>query len=396
MSGFYRFKSVSSTTDYHFLSIYFIIVSYMFKIFIKLIFLSAIVLLISILWNLQGFVALYTPWNCSSPLHSDSPRILIVWKMGTGEREFLNRLKITAEKDGVELCVYQQRGTWYEKYVRSIIMNRIISVFQPNFALHFDGASIPTSGVPSYLLIFNGFDQFFDPQNDRADVKNFQGFFYCAKDHSPLKKYLEDAGLPFKGMRIYPTCQNELFSSPINLKNDPSLFYCGHGWDARRTSNFIQNVMLNLESHGLLSVYGRAKVWTYLKSAYKGFLPSDGRTFLHAMHDKGITLILHSSEHIENAAPSGRIFEAAAANTLIISDRHPFVQEYFGDNVLYLDETDDPIALSQQILDYIQWAKNNPELAEDLANACHNIFLENFTLEKQLETMIKFTNQTCN
>jgi hypothetical protein len=340
--------------------------------------------------NVPGFLIMLDTFLCEPPTNPNAPKVLITWCWGMGEQEFLQRLKVTAEKKGIELRVYEERVTSYEKYFRSFLVNRLVKKFQPDFALHFDSAPIASASVPSYLLIYNDFAPFMNPNNPKINLGSFQGFFYCAEDPTPLKQYIEQLGFTFYGLPVYPTCQDQQFTHPTNFSFDSTLFYCGFGWDARRKTDFHKTVILELEKQGYLSVYGKQQAWTYLSTAFKGFLPSDGQTFLQTMHNHGITLIFHSAEHIKNGAPSGRIFEAAAANTLIIADRNPFVEKFFGDHVLYLEETDDPIALYNQINSHVQWAKTHPDEAKKLADASHEIFLNNFTLEQQWDKIIEF------
>jgi spore maturation protein CgeB len=91
---------------------------------------------------------------------------------------------------------------------------------------------------------------------------------------------------------------------------------------------------------------------------------------------------MHRDTHLKAGAPSGRIFEAAAAAAVIISDKHPFVEKEFKNSVLYVDQTRDD--LFEQIDTHMRWIKENPEAAKTKALQAHKIFLEKFTLEEQL------------
>ena len=102
------------------------------------------------------------------------------------------------------------------------------------------------------------------------------------------------------------------------------------------------------------------------------------------MQECGIVLVLHSDKHLKGNAPTGRIFEAAAAGCVVISDRHPFVIQEFGDAVLYIDQEGAPEAICQQIQDHLTWIRSHPEKALEMASRCHRIFVSRFTLEKQL------------
>lgn len=106
-----------------------------------------------------------------------------------------------------------------------------------------------------------------------------------------------------------------------------------------------------------------------------------------------MSLLLHSQQHLEGGAPTGRIFEAAAANTVIISDKHPFIMQQFGDNVLYIDMEQTGEEIFAEIDSHIQWVKDNPEKSKEMANNCHQILLEKFTLEAQLQKLIDLNDE---
>jgi len=102
------------------------------------------------------------------------------------------------------------------------------------------------------------------------------------------------------------------------------------------------------------------------------------------MQECGIVLILHSETHLKGNAPTGRIFEAAAASCVVISDRHPFVIQEFGDSVLYIDQDESAEEMARQIESHLGWIQSHPAAAQEMAEKCHRIFEERFTLEQQL------------
>jgi glycosyltransferase involved in cell wall biosynthesis len=66
---------------------------------------------------------------------------------------------------------------------------------------------------------------------------------------------------------------------------------------------------------------------------------------------------------------------------VIISDKHPFAEKYFGDSVLYIDTTKSADEIFQAIDAHMQWILAHPEEAKELARRSHQIFCEQFTLE---------------
>jgi spore maturation protein CgeB len=106
------------------------------------------------------------------------------------------------------------------------------------------------------------------------------------------------------------------------------------------------------------------------------------------MNNTGVTLILHDADHFLGRTPTARIFEAAAASTIIITDRNPFIEKNFRDAVLYIDQEKSAEELFQQIDSHMKWIKDNPEKALLLAKKAHEIFIQKYTLEAQLEKLV--------
>jgi phosphoglycerol transferase len=108
------------------------------------------------------------------------------------------------------------------------------------------------------------------------------------------------------------------------------------------------------------------------------------------MKKAGVALVLHSGSHLRSHTITSRIFEAAAASCVIICDEHKFVKDNFGDSVLYIDVTKSPEEIFKQIDTHMQWILANPEKAIELARRSHKIFVDNFTLEKEVDKIKKF------
>jgi glycosyltransferase involved in cell wall biosynthesis len=186
-------------------------------------------------------------------------------------------------------------------------------------------------------------------------------------------------------MRWFFTCPRTSFI-PLHPKR---IFYCGSNWDRTRKGEAYKRLFAKLDETGDLSIYGPPKAWKHTPRSYRGFLPFDGRSTIKAMQECGIVLILHSETHLKGNAPTGRIFEAAASGCVIISDRHPFVMQEFGDSALYIDQEGSPEAIFQEIEDRLAWIRSNPKEAVEMAARCHEIFEERFTLEEQLLNLKK-------
>lgn len=171
------------------------------------------------------------------------------------------------------------------------------------------------------------------------------------------------------------------------------LMYCGIAWSAQQkdVQGRFQILWNKLDQLDYFVVYGHAPTWKHMKH-YKGCIPMDGTSFVDTIHKHGMMLVMHSEHHLASGAPSGRIFEAAAAAAIIICDQHPFVKREFGDTVFYIDETKDTVF--EQIEAHVTWIRANPEKAMNMARKAHTIFMEKFTLEQQLLALYDKVQQT--
>lgn len=159
------------------------------------------------------------------------------------------------------------------------------------------------------------------------------------------------------------------------------LMYCGARWsNVRSISEKYLSLWRKLDETDYFAVYG-GDSWKSYKS-FRGYVPADGKSFVREINKNGICLVMHSEIHLQEGIPSGRIFEAAAAAAVIISDKHPFVMREFKDSVLYVDETRED--LFEQIDAHMKWIRANPEKAKEKARLSHAIFLQKFTQEQQL------------
>ncbi len=115
-----------------------------------------------------------------------------------------------------------------------------------------------------------------------------------------------------------------------------------------------------------------------------GPIPFDGSSVIDVLQQYGIVLILHSDIHNAEGIPSSRIFEAAAASTVIISDKNPFVEKHFKDSVFYIDTSLSMEEICCQILEHLENIYTNPKKAQMMAKIAHQIFSNNFEMSNQL------------
>ncbi len=138
-----------------------------------------------------------------------------------------------------------------------------------------------------------------------------------------------------------------------------------------------------------MKVYGHYNSSSYLApNIYGGYIPP-GIEQINAIRNNGIYLLTHSDVHFKGGEPNMRGFEASAANVVVISDKHPFIVKNFGDSFLYFDHDKDADTMYKQVKSHVDWIKNNPEEARIKAAKAHQIFLDKFTIEKDLVRIAK-------
>lgn len=164
------------------------------------------------------------------------------------------------------------------------------------------------------------------------------------------------------------------------LRPDSRLFYVGSNWDGQR----YPALLTRLAEAGALALHGTAERWSHLAAAWQGPLPFDGQAVIEAAHRQGMGLCLHLPQHRAEAVPNMRVFELAAAGALIIADRHPFIEHWFGDRVLYVDTDGGEAAAADSILAQLDWVRSHPAQARAMAAEAQDIFNRHLCLEALL------------
>jgi Glycosyl transferase family 2/Glycosyl transferases group 1 len=261
-----------------------------------------------------------------------------------------------------------------------------INRFEPDFvlALHFRTPKLtrfPTYGSmvtpPSFFVHTNESNRFIN------NIMSYDGFL-CSSEC--IRRWLEDIlYLTRKTYFInswYTTSHTVPYCPPQH--GAPRLLYAGTNWDGPR----FGELFARLDEEPYVDIYGPQTAWSHIRRSYRGALPFDGVSILNALNVAGVGLCLHRKEHCDAATPSSRIFEIAASGAVAICQEHPFIRDAFQDSVLYLERTDDPVRLTQQISQYMQWIKQNPEAALKLSRRAYDIFSQNYTLEKLLSDLL--------
>jgi hypothetical protein len=326
----------------------------------------------------------------------DKYKIVFVTSAG-GEENQAQYFKYSAEKIGWEAQVYF-------KYAKQF-SNDIIK-FDPDFILF---SLFASRDFGNRLIAHHSKKYFIDLSLIESHMKTWGHISKSDIEGNTVSRSLESYLSPFDGMLDYAGDINifkNIFSkinktfegidclpSAPALINEPAepeyLTWCGMGWDKFRSSGKFKDFITRLSKSVAMKVYGPTDYLNFLPAeSYDGFTPP-GIPHIEAIRKNGIYLLTHTDLHIEYGFPTGRIFEALAANVIIISDKNPFVINNFGDNILYYDQYASNDVMCQQVKDHYDWIKSNPEKAKAMAGRAHQIFLDRFTTEKILPRIAK-------
>lgn len=320
-------------------------------------------------------------------------KVVILTKKG-GEYSYAEYFKYSAERMGWKVNIYLDNITGYEHEILAFDPDFILFSEQTRYPNHIKIEShrskkYLTSFIPYSLKMKQSNKSIINPY---TPIKYFLSSIISA--HAVLspnnevgifKQIFTKFNKTFNGLGLLCTAP-KLENKPAEPKN---LMWIGMGWDKFRSSRNYKKFITLLNDNVPMKVYGSYRVFSYLKPhIYDGHI-APGIDNIEAIRKNGIYLLTHSDFHIKASNPSVRLFEATAANAIIISDMNPFTIKNFGDNILYFDQTADAETMYKQVKAHIDWIKENPEEAKSMANRAHKIFLENFTLEKDLIRIAK-------
>ena len=164
--------------------------------------------------------------------------------------------------------------------------------------------------------------------------------------------------------------------------------YAGLHWDGDRHASIFRDLSRCVP----MNIYGPSHKWRHVGSCYRGALPFDGRSVIEAIRTSGIALCLHKPEHRAYNCPSMRLFEAAAAGALIISDEFTFPRYWFRDTILYVDAELPASLVVDQIKAHVEWACKNPEAANRKARLSNEVFRRSLSLDRMLERLPEFVD----
>lgn len=319
-------------------------------------------------------------------LAKPSFRILITHKGGMGEQEMAERIRLAGKSLNLECANFPLHQHSIFKRLFPNYRERFATLFHPDLVISLQGDKIYYPHAKHYIALTHGSNYYFTSNSilPAHHLIDFDGYLICFPDQEKLFTYCNFVEKECHHITWYTTCGKTDFIPPPHFK----LFYCGFNMANTTFGAKYKQLFSRLNKTHYFNVYGQKNEWRHTPNCYRGFIKCDGTSLLQTMHNSGVTLVLHAPDHFLGQTPTGRIFEACAASTVIICDRHPFIEKHFGDSVLYIDQEKSSEELFQQIDTHMRWIQSHPSEAILLAKKSHEIFLKKFTLEVQLENLI--------
>ena len=324
----------------------------------------------------SNFIPLYLYFflsiaSCFGNDHRSDKRVgIITSKYLKGDLEVAYRIKIAGERLGWNVIVDENEG----EGLRNTTLDFSI------ITTHLANPRFLSRNHPNYFIIYCQKD-FCKMNGDlKNEYRDYDGYLLTI-DKTDFSNFISrKSNLIAPSIPFYPTA----YATPYETVSPLNLTYIVPTWGNRISTPTFQILNKLLSQDGFTKFYGDRELGHLYGEQYIGPLPFNGRSIIDTLQKNGIALVIHSDKHIREKIPSGRIFEAAAASAIIISDQNPFVQTYFGDSIFYINTSLPGQAIFSQIKRHMQTILENPEKALEMAKRAHGIFLDQFTMEPQL------------
>lgn len=324
----------------------------------------------------------------------DKYKVVIITHYG-GEYVYAEYFKYAAEKIGWEVQIYYKQALGHEREILS---------FDPDFIIM---TQLTNSDYDNKLIAHRS-KKYLLNLSSLQRSRDYNGKLWSDNPYTQEVGYLDPLIAMAHGTLTFPK-EVEIYSAKFKMLNKDfngigllpkvpnvkdehfefqpkNLVWSGAGWDQFRSSDTYKKFISLLSENVPMKVYGPLSNKAFHDLAphvYDGYI-EPGIENIKAIQKNGVYLITHSNFHFFGKDPSMRVFEAVAANAIVISDRHPFVVEHFGDSFLYFDYNADAYIMYKQVKKHFDWIQKNPAEAKAMADRAHKIFLEKFTLEKDL------------
>lgn len=304
------------------------------------------------------------------------------------EYEIVERWKMTCQRMNINFLLINNNGTiWQTPFHTNNIPPEF---FYCIISSHWE--SPKTTNVVTYGLMWNPIAFLQDP-SIRERIQTVDKFIPCS---SPVLDDFYRSTFPGKPFTTYPI--HHSLSSPILdlTLGEKKCFYVGINWEALNgNKGRFHDLFTELDKRDLVNIYGpeiflNQRVWRDYRN-YKGEIPFDGESVIHMIHRCGIGLVLSSKGHVDSAIVSSRLFECLAAGVAIISNKNPWVEREFGDDIFYVDTSpeQDMAVVAERIGEIVRHISENEDAVMEKVRRCREKFLSKFLLDHELKRFLE-------
>jgi hypothetical protein len=321
--------------------------------------------------------------------------IVKLWpKIKTAEDECIARIKIAAEKLGLECIEVHANGKSIDNPSATVSHENV------DFVLHLHYDTPKLYDAYSIVALWNPttFYHEWGYYRTSRNLTTHDDFISCssitADDH--VARMVRNTGThlpPY--FKLFHTLPEIVYPPSLG---DGKLFYVGINWEAiSGGKSRHQDVLKNLDTTGLLRIYGpeifqNTRVWAGYKSYVKE-IPFDGVSMIGEISKAGVALVLSSQAHKDSGLMSNRLFESIAAGALVICDENPWAQTHFGDSLLYIDGRSTAEEMTSKITKHLKWAQNNPDQAIAKIEKAQALFKEKYNLVRNITDLYEGLNE---
>lgn len=295
-----------------------------------------------------------------------------------GEREVGWRIKLAGESLGWTVFLDENRGCDLRKIKD---LDWVICLLPNN------NSFMPI--CPNYLTIFHPLHYLDEDRKLISKYERYEGYLFTIKNGESIGEFFKLRNKKLHATDFYPTVHPVPYQK-ILLN---TLMTMVPVWGNRIMDKKFKSFYQLLSETGVVSFYGHLTDSTIISKGYIGTIPFDGTSVIDVLQRHGIVLIIHSDLHNKEEIPSSRIFEAAAASTVIICDENAFVKEHFGDTVFYIDTMASAESMLAQVQSHLNFIDANPEVALEMAKKAHEIFDKKFLMTDQLLKLEELHNR---
>lgn len=312
------------------------------------------------------------------------------------EYECIERIKIAAKNIGAECVVVDNEGYFIgddDKRTDTYLQGNEVEFV---IALHFVTEKLYDCYM--YGAMWNPPKFLMDWDYNVEAIKYFTYDDYLIYNSKKIVAHLDNLLSSTNkdltnAIHFVPSVPGDVLSPKI--EENAKLFYSGINWERiANKKGRHHDLFKGLDAENMTKIYGPEKFfeaipWEGFKT-YQGSLPFDGISAIKAINDCGISLVITSDTHREAEAATNRLYESCAAGAVIISDDNAFVENEFGDSVLYFKYyKDDNNKNLEQIKKLVIWIQENKEEALSLAQKSQDIYVEKFKQEDVLLNLIE-------